>query len=243
MDRLYIALFVTAVFALAGCSAARNISGETGEITTDDTSENAAGSTGKNASASASEIASSNGSTASTFAKGKVRGNIYTARDKSFSVAIPHKKEGLLEYSDKQIKEELTEYGAYVSFGPATFDESIYRVEIVKDSVSGVKTDLDDIAPKLIEDYKTQLQKNYASAPQRTKSQQETINGKKAYYWELVQLVPAGKYASNKVITITHDVYILNFEKGAAIVWVLVPETAKKAAIDSRAFAESVIIH
>lgn len=243
MDRLYIALFVTAVFALAGCSTTRSISGETSEIAADDTSESVAGSTGKNASAGANGIASDDSSTASTFTKGKIRGNIYTARDKSFSVAVPHKKEGLHEYSDKQIREELTEYGAYVSFGPAAFDESIYRVEIVKDSVSGVKTDLDDIAPKLIEDYKTQLQKNYASAPRRTKSQQETINGKKAYYWELTQLVPVGKYASNKVITITHDVYILNFEKGAAIVWVLIPETAKKAAIDSRAFAESVVIH
>ena len=220
MSPLHITLLAAAAFALAGCS-----------------------STGITPAGNTSESVSSDPVPAPKPLKGEIKGNLYTAQDKSFSVMLPHKKEGLHEYANKQIKEELTEYGAYVSFGPAAFDESIYRVEAVKDTVSGKKTNLDDIAPKLIEDYQTQLQKNYESAPRKTESRQETINGKKAFYWELIQLVPAGKFASNKVVTITHDVYIINFEKGAAIVWVLIPETAKRTALESRIFAESVVMH
>ncbi|MDH4285658.1 MAG: hypothetical protein OEV35_10110 [Gallionellaceae bacterium] len=175
--------------------------------------------------------------------KGEIRSHLYTAQDKSFSVMVPHKKEGVHEYAPTQIKEEFTKYGAYVSFGPATFDQSVYRVEVVKDTASGKKTNLDEIAPKLIEDYKAQLQKDYESAPRKAESRQETINGRKAYYWELTQVAPAGKYASNKATTITHEVYIINFDKGAAIIWVLIPETAKKAAIAPQAFAESVAMH
>lgn len=175
--------------------------------------------------------------------KGEIRGYLYTAQDKSFSVMVPHKKEGAHEYAPAQIKEEFTKYGAYVSFGPAAFDQSVYRVEALKETVSGKKTNLDEIAPKLIEDYKAQLQKDYESAPRKTESRQETISGRKAYYWELTQVAPAGKYANNKATAITHDVYIINFDKGAAIVWVLIPETAKKAAMAPRAFAESVVMH
>lgn len=176
--------------------------------------------------------------------KGEIRSNVYTAQDKSFSVMVPHKKEGQHEYAATQIKEEFTGYGAYVSFGPAAFDQSIYRVEMVKGVATvNPKTKLDDIASKLIEDYKAQLQKDYESAPRKTESRQEIINGKKAYYWKLTQTAPAGKYASNKTSTITHDVYIIDYEKSAAIVWVLIPETAKKAAMEPRAFAESVVMH
>lgn len=216
MSLLRIALLATAAAAtLAGCSTA-------GSTVTD---------------------AGSNPAPAQKTLKGEIRGNLYTAQDKTFSVMVPHKKEGVHEYSPVQIKEEFTKYGAYVSFGPATFDECVYRVEAVKDAVSGKKTNLDEIAPKLIEDYKAQLQKDYESAPRKTESRQETINGRKAYYWELTQVAPAGKYASNKATTITHDVYIINFDKGAAIVWVLIPETAKKAAMESRVFAESVMVY
>lgn len=175
--------------------------------------------------------------------KGEVRNNTYTAQDKSFSVAVPHKN-GSYEYTYMQVKEQYSEYGAYVSFGPAAFDQSIYRVETAKRITPGSQNvTFDEAAPKIVENYKAQLKEGYGTAPQVTESRQETINGKKAYFWKLSQVVPAGKYLSNKEATFTHNVYVIDFEKGAAIVWVQIPETTTKAAMEPRAFAESVAMH
>lgn len=175
--------------------------------------------------------------------KGEIKNDTYTAQDKSFSVAVPHKN-GSYEYTYMQVKEQYSEYGAYVSFGPAAFDQSIYRIETAKRVTLGSQdVKFDDAAPKIVEGYKEQLQKGYGTAPQETESRKETINGRKAYFWKLTQVVPTGKYLSNKAATFTHDVYVIDFEKGAAIVWVQVPETTQKLAMDPRAFAESVAMH
>lgn len=177
------------------------------------------------------------------FLKGEIKNDIYTAQDKSFSVVVPHKK-GSYEYTYMQVKEQYSEYGAYVSFGPAAVDQSIYRIETAKRVTPGSQSiKFDDVAPKIVEGYKDQLQKGYGTVPQEAESRQETINGRKAYFWKLTQVVPAGKYISNKAATFTHDVYVIDFEKGAAIVWVQIPETTKKAAIESRTFAESVAMN
>jgi hypothetical protein len=178
------------------------------------------------------------------FLKGEIKNNIYTAQDKSFSVAVPH-KDGSYEFTYMQVKEQNSEYGAYVSFGPAALDQSIYRVEIAKRVTPGSQNvKFDDAAPKIVEGYKAQLQNGYGTTPQEAESRQETINGKKAFFWRLTQVVPVGKYVSNEAVTFTHDVYVIDFEKGAAIVWVQVPETIqKKAAMDPRAFAESVVMY
>jgi hypothetical protein len=54
--------------------------------------------------------------------------------------------------------------------------------------------------------------------------------------------VPAGKL-SNKPETLTHEAYVIDFGKGAAIVWVQKPELRWVSAIDSRTLAESVVIN
>lgn len=177
------------------------------------------------------------------FLKGEIKNDIYTAQDKSFSVVVPH-KDGSYEYTYMQVKEQYSEYGAYVSFGPAAFDQSVYRIETAKRVTPGSQgVKFDDVAPKIVEGYKAQLQKGYGTVPQEAESRKETINGRKAYFWKLTQVVPAGKYISNKAATFTHDVYVIDFEKGAAIVWVQIPETTKKVAIEPRAFAESVAMY
>lgn len=174
------------------------------------------------------------------FLKGEIKNNTYTAQDKSFSVVVPH-KDGSYEYKYMQVKEQYFEYGAYVSFGPAAFDQSVYRVETARRVTPGSQNvKFEDAAPKIVENYKAQLQKGYGTAPQEMESRQEKMNGRKAFYWRLSQVVPAGKYMSNKAATFTHYVYVIDFEKAAAIVWVQIPETTPKAAIEPRVFAESV---
>lgn len=60
------------------------------------------------------------------FLKGDITNNIYTSKEKKFSIQVPH-KEGSYEYTYLNIKEQYNEHGTYISFGPAAFDKSIYR--------------------------------------------------------------------------------------------------------------------
>ena len=175
------------------------------------------------------------------FLKGEITKDVYVAQDRSFSVRVPH-KEGSYEYKYMQVKEQYRDLGAYVSFGPAAFDQSIYRIETAKRTNQSIELDK-GVAAKIVEGYKAQLQKQFGTAPKEVSSRQETINGRKAFYWQFTQIVPAGKLISNKEATLTHDVYVMDLEKGAVIVWVQVPETTAKPAIEPRAFAESVVMY
>lgn len=214
MSQSRFVLLVASVFALVGCSTGGTTGGSVGGLFP-----------------------------APKFLKGEIKNDVYTAQDKSFSVLVPHKN-GSYEYKYMQVKEQHSEYGAYVSFGPAAFDQSIYRVETAKRATSGSQSvKFDDAAAKIVEGYKAQLQNGYGTVPKETESRQETINGRKTYYRKLTQVVPAGKYASNQATTLTHDVYVIDFEKGAAVVWVQNPEATKKADIEPRALAESVVMH
>ncbi len=176
------------------------------------------------------------------FLKGDIKNNTYTAQDKSFSVAVPH-KDTSYEYKYMHVKEQYSEFEAYVSFGPAALDTSIYRIQIGKRiTPESQSVKLEDVAPIILENYRAQLEKGYGTAPKEEESRQETINGRKAYFWKLSQVIPAGKYMSNSSVTLTHDVYVIDFEKGVAMVWIQIPETANQAEIASRAFAESVVM-
>lgn len=176
------------------------------------------------------------------FLKGEIKNGTYTAQDKSFSVAVPH-KEGTEEYRHMQVKEQGNEFGAYVSFGPSALDQSIYRVEIARRVVAGSeKVKFEEIAPKIVEGFKAQLKNGYDSELKEQASRQESLGGKKAYYYQFIQLVPAGKL-SNKPETLTHEAYVIDFGKGAAIVWVQKPELRWVTTIEPRAFAESVVIN
>ncbi|MHB8622745.1 MAG: hypothetical protein ACYC9J_09140 [Sulfuricaulis sp.] len=97
------------------------------------------------------------------FLKGEIKDNIYIAQDKSFTVAVPYKA-GSYEYKYMHVKEQYSEYGAYVSFGPAAFDQSIYRIETGKRVTPGSQSvKFDEVAPKIVENYKAQLQKGYGT--------------------------------------------------------------------------------
>lgn len=194
------------------------------------------------------------------FLKGEIKNGTYTSDDKTFSVAIPH-KEGTGEYRHMQVKEQTNQFGAYVSFGPSAFDQSIYRVEIGRQLVAaGEKLRLEQIAPEVVEGYKAQLKNGYGSELKEQASRQESLNGKKAYYYQFTQLVPAGKL-SNMPENLTHEVYVIDFGLGAAIVWVQKPgprvvtsveplvwvqkpePEPQQLGIGARALAESVVIH
>ena len=182
------------------------------------------------------------------FLKGELESDIYTAQDKSFSVRIPHRI-GSYEYKYMQVKEQYSDHGTYVSFGPSAFDQRIYRIQIYGiDILKRVMPDIqsvsfDVVAARTLESYKAQLLKGDRTVPEEASPYQETINGRKAFYWRLTQEF----INSNNNAYIAHDVYIVSFKKGIAIVGVEVhrPEmrVPRTIIMDPRAFAESVVIY
>lgn len=189
------------------------------------------------------------------FLKGKIENGIYIAQDKSFSVSIPHSI-GSYEYTHMQVKEQYSDHGTYVSFGPSAFDQRIYRVQIYgNDIIKRVMPDIqstrfDVVAAKVFEGYKAQLLKVYGTMPKEVLSLQETINGRKGLYWRLTQEINnsnnnAYLANSNTDIYLAHDIYIVNFEKGIALVGVQTHRPAPPLAgiMDPRAFAESVVMY
>jgi hypothetical protein len=187
--------------------------------------------------------------------KGEISNNTYTAQDKSFSVRIPH-KEGSYEYANMQVKEQYSEDGIYVSFGPFAFDQSIYRIDIDKPiTPSEQRMTFNDLASISIELFKAQLYQGYGTAPEQKESHEEIINGRRAYYFKLTQTITggkSGKFVINKEgkmvpedVSVIHDVYVIGFEeKGVALVGIQNSEIkGHTPGLEPRAFAESVVLY
>jgi len=154
------------------------------------------------------------------FLKGSIENNVYTSKDKLFSIAIPH-KQGSYEYKYMQVKEEYHNGYDYVSFGPAAFDQSIYRVEVVPRAPPGeARPSLNEAASKFLMQVEQMMQNAYGAQAVVTQSNKTQVNGRNALYWQLKQVVPAGKLNSSNPVTLTHDVYVIDFDDAVGIVWV-----------------------
>jgi hypothetical protein len=178
-----------------------------------------------------------------TTLKGEIQNDIYTAQDKSFSVTVPHKN-GSYEHDYIQVREQYLERGAYVSFGSADLDKNFYRIQTIKRNFTangGVS--FDESARIVVNGYKAQILRSFGSTPQELESRPETVNGRQAHYWKLTQVVPAGTFFDNKSMIFTHEVYVIDFYKSVAMIWVVIPDTAKQAAMDPRVFAESLVMY
>lgn len=179
------------------------------------------------------------------FLKGAIKDNVYIAKDKSFSVAVPH-KEGSNEYRYMNVKEQYSETENYVSFGPAAVDQSVYRVGTARAlAPNAPDINLEEVAPRILDSYMQKLSNGYGARPQIAEMRRETIHGKTARYWKLIQVAPAGKFVSDKEVTLTHDFYVIDFTKAVAIVAVQTAEKlqGQSKGIGPRAFAESVMLY
>ncbi len=166
------------------------------------------------------------------FTKGTIENDIYTSKDNSFSVAIPH-KDGTYEYTYMQIKEQYNEYGAYISFGPAAIDQSIYRLEIGKKlSPESKKVVFENAVDAIVSNYSQQLETGYKSKPEMIKKQKTKINGVESYIIQLEQQVNQQK--------LVHEVIVTNYDTMAAIFWVQSTSgKEKRASINALQFAQS----
>lgn len=175
------------------------------------------------------------------FLKGEINADIYTALDRSFSVKVPHKK-GSYEYTYMAVKERYGELGAYVSFGPAAIDQSIYRVETAKRTSQSIAFDK-ALALHVVDNYKTQLQQGYGATLEEVTSRADTMRGRQMYYWQFKQITSSGKSMSDRTATLIHEVYVMDLEKGLAMVWVQTPADASNVRLTPRDFAESMVMY
>lgn len=160
------------------------------------------------------------------FLKGSISGSTYTSKDGLFTVTVPH-AQGSYEYTYMQVKEQYGNGFDYVSFGPAATDQSIYRVNLeMRPPPGAMQPSLDDAAPAALANCEAQIQKIYGVAPKVTSNGKTQIDGHDAYYWQLKQVVPVGKLNSTKPVTLIHDIYVMDFPRAIAIVWVQSPANA-----------------
>lgn len=166
------------------------------------------------------------------FTKGEIENNVYISMGSDFSVSIPHKN-GTYEYTYMEIKEQYNEYGAYISFGPAALDKSIYRLEIGKKlSPESKNVVFENAVDAIFTNYSQQLKAGYKSKPELIRKEKLEINGVESYIIQLEQQVNNQR--------LSHEVIISNYEGMAAIFWVQT-EVARgtKASVNALQFAQS----
>jgi len=166
------------------------------------------------------------------FTKGKIENSTYYSKGNEFSISIPHKK-GSNEYTYMKIKEQYSDVGAYVSFGPAAVDQSIYRVEIGRKlSPQSKNISLESFTDSVVSGYIKQLESGYKTKISQVKREKLNINGSPSYYVELSQ--------PNKSQPIKHQVYISDLPEVGVIFWVQSSSTGiNLATINAIEFAES----
>jgi len=173
------------------------------------------------------------------FLKGDIEGNVYTAKDKRFTVSVPH-VQGSYEYTYMQVKEQYGTVEDYLSFGPAAINQSIYRIDFVTAPTGQSLPDLDTVAPKMLKVVEQEAQGAYGGTITAGDQTKLAIGGHNAYHWELTQTVPKGKLA-NVAVDLVHQVYQIDFGRSMATIWVQIEVGNPIAgALTPEQFAESL---
>ncbi|MBL3676230.1 MAG: hypothetical protein JKP92_01795 [Alphaproteobacteria bacterium] len=177
--------------------------------------------------------------------KGQIEGDVYTAPDGAFSVAVPY-RQGTEEFTYMSVKEQYMPGGAYVSFGPAAFNNSIYRLGVAyrPPGPDSQAVPFGEAAAGGLQEVIGQLQKGYGAPLVEEDSRPDSIHGRLGHYWRFGQRSPDGRYASGAAVTLTHEAYAVDFGHGVALFWVENPDIpGSHGGMDARTFAESWVLH
>lgn len=140
------------------------------------------------------------------FLKGDITDSVYTAKDKSFSVAVPH-KQGSYEYTYLHIKELYNPGDIYVSFGPGAIDGDIYRVEVTfRPAQVTAPIDLDAIEARAIDSVSQTLTQSYKGKVEIADGGKTRVGDHPAWHWHLTQA------------PFQHEVYLIDLGAAMAIV-------------------------
>ncbi len=149
-------------------------------------------------------------------AKGKIKNGVYTGKIGiqpslgTFSVKVPQANNDY-EFTYMQMKEQFEQTSTYVSFGPAAFDLSIFRVIVgvkppVPFAVFKQKT-VPMIAAYIGQAYGQPIQKIYET--------DTTFKGYPALYAVYTQSLP------NNRSTLTHGIYYVAYGKYVVVLWTM----------------------
>lgn len=157
--------------------------------------------------------------------QGSIVNNIYVAQDGTFRVMSPHEK-GSNEYTYMAVKEKYSPMGDYVSFGPAAFDQSIYRVNFTGTAdAQGVAMPFETAAEKVISSVRGVLEQGYGTEMIEKEKGSTTVNGRNALSWTYVQSLPARATIQGQTSadTLTHTVVAIDNGSSIAVLWVQTP--------------------
>jgi hypothetical protein len=157
--------------------------------------------------------------------QGSIVDNVYVAKDGAFRVMSPHEK-GSNEYTYMAVKEKYSPMGDYVSFGPAAFDQSIYRVNFTGTAdAQGISMPFETAAEKVIASFRSELEKGYGTELIEKEKVASTVNGRNAFSWTYVQNLPShttiqGQTSADRL---THKVVAIDGGNLIAVLWVQTP--------------------
>jgi len=123
--------------------------------------------------------------------KGNIKDGIYTSKNKEFKISVPN-WDNKREYRYMKVKEKSSETGEYLSFGPAAFNNNIYRVEYAKKlSFESYYIELKSVKDQIFESYINQIEKAYHAKVELISEDVDLFDAKKSYSRIYRQHVPA----------------------------------------------------
>jgi hypothetical protein len=170
--------------------------------------------------------------------KGTIENDTYRAPDGLFQVGCPQPK-GSYEYKYMAVKELYGPKGDYVSFGPAAFDQSIYRVNITgRTDDRGATVPFEQAAELAVQAFSATLEKTYGAPLVSQAHEKSVVNGLPALTWTLTQTLP-GQRARGAAGVLTHEVAALDAGINIAILWVQTPSSCRQCAGKATTFINS----
>ena len=113
--------------------------------------------------------------------EGQIENGIYTSPENEFSIDVPNWNEKS-EYRYMQIKEQFSNAGQYLSFGPAAQNRNIYRIEFTRKlSKESYDIELESVKDQIFDSYIAQIENAYGSKTKLISERRGTYNSKNSF--------------------------------------------------------------
>jgi hypothetical protein len=172
------------------------------------------------------------------FLKGTIENDTYRSPDGLFQVGCPQPKDSY-EYKYMAVKELYGAKGDYVSFGPAAYDISIYRVNVTgRTDDRGVAVSFEQVAELGVQAFSATLEKTYGVPFVSQAHEKSVVNGLPALTWTFTQTLP-GQRARGAAEVLTHEVAAVDAGNNTALLWVQTPSSCYHCEGKAKAFINS----
>ena len=173
--------------------------------------------------------------------EGTLERDRYTAPDGDFSVAVPFR--GEYERDWMQVKERASELEQYVSFGPAAFDHSIFRLSVPRPHPNLVQLGMREIAARGSRGVVEQLEQGFGAPLELLADEAAEVDGKQAWHRRYRQPVPAGVLSDDEGL-LYHRLLVVRDGERVWMTWRQWPENNdsgyQEEAMSLEMFAASV---